>query len=175
LLNECVLTKPAQGARHNRILRGIESHLRRYRFTWDVYREKRIYFIDENGDERYLIPDLLVVSPDSSTAMCLDVGVSYETWLNSLDNYDKAKRVKYGAIAGSIVEWLHEQGHAHINSVATHGLIFGSRASIHNVCLNILLDTFGMARNFISSMMIECAVDSHDIITTYRSWDSPIT
>src|SRR5690625_4341280 len=38
------------------------------------------------------IPNLLVVSSDSTSAWCIDVCGSYETLVNSQDNYDKEKR-----------------------------------------------------------------------------------
>lgn len=170
LLNECTVTKAAQTVRHNQILQKIQAHLQRHRPNWKVYREQRITLTN-----RYMIPDLLIVNPTSSTAFCMDVGVSYEQRSNSLDQYDQVKRAKYEPIEADIIAWLQTNGNTHVNSVATHGLIFGSRASIQNTCLNILVDTFGMTKNYLADMMIECAMNSHDIVTRYRSWDIPIT
>ena len=166
LLNKCPITKRAQNARHNRILEKILNHLHRHRPDLNVYREERIPTADG-----FLIPDLLIADPSNRTAYCFDVGVSYEQRSDSLDNYDQVKRTKYGQISDDIIDWLHNEGNTWVDSLVTHGLIFGSRASIQNTCLNILVDTFGISKNNLANMMIQCAIDSHDIVTRYRSWD----
>ena len=169
LLNECILTKSDQSKRHNKILATIELHLQSQHYY--VYREKRIHYTDQASNEnKYLIPDLLVVSRESNTVMCFDVGVSYEHRADSLDKYDQAKRSKYSTIANDIIKWLHQHGHLHVNKLIVNGLIFGSRGAIHNVCLNILLNKFRMTKSSMSKLLTDCAMDSHDMIVKYRSW-----
>ena len=91
------------------------------------------------------------------------VGVSYEL-AGSLDAYDQVKRRKYGAIKDHIIAWLHRQGEEHVTDLKTHGLIFGSKGSIHNVCLNLLADVFSIPYSSIEDMLLGCVLDSHAMI-----------
>ena len=177
MLNECVLTRCQQKRRHDRILNTIEAHIKHRFPSFRVYRELYIPPSDHpmEGTDTQKYPDLVLVDPQNGTAWCYDVGVSYEDWAYSLDNYDQRKRNKYNIIADRIIEKLQIKGNHHINALVCHGLIFGSRASIHNVCLNILRDNFGMDNRSLGNILIKCAMDSHAIIKGNLSDESAIT
>jgi len=177
LLNECLLTRHEQKKRHDRILDAIEAQIKQKFPSFRSYRELYIPPNSQSSNEAdtQKYPDLVLVDPERQTAWCYDVGVSYEDWSTSLDKYDHSKRAKYHTISERIVEQLRTKGNLHIDSVVCHGLIFGSRASIHNVCLNILRDNFGMDNRKLEKILIDCALDSHAIIVGHQPDNTAIT
>lgn len=154
IINDCPGSRGLQIKRHNSTLELIFENLDKK--GWTVLREESI-----RVGQSYVKPDLIVVNHETHGALVLDIQISYETSISTLDMHDLAKREKYRRHSSAIISHLSTRGYP-VRKLDFYELIFGSRGAIHNVSLNIL-KKFGFADNWITGLITKIMYQSKTI------------
>nr|ACV95459.1 reverse transcriptase/endonuclease [Adineta vaga] len=154
VLQYCSSTKGLRYSRHHRICAKVANKLMKN--GYGVYREKS--YPDPNNSGSYLRPDLIAVK--DGHVIVLDVTVVYEVTGATFINAYQTKVNKYNTIMVQIEQMFN------CVSGVLHGLVIGSRGSIHHSQLHIW-HQMGFSSTELKYVAIGCMEDSLRIMSTF--------